>query len=189
MFDISVGLVSGANEIFKDEKNAFDSNLTINILTTKFTNTNLRERYIYCDEKSLEEIKTECKPLFDHFIENKDRLKSRKIKHFDDTNYHHWGAIRNKNKMLDTNTLCIYVACKTRQKKPFFIANSGYFDGSVLCLYPKTHLSRTVLTRICDILNNEIDFTEYNMLVNGRYSFGQRTLSNVMIKLEDSLMI
>ena len=41
-----VGLVSGANEIFKVSKD-INFEYTIDILTTKFKQTNLKEKYIY----------------------------------------------------------------------------------------------------------------------------------------------
>jgi hypothetical protein len=94
------------------------------------------------------------------------------------------GAIRNKSKMMSDERYCIYVPCKTRKKDPFFVEKSGYFDGSLLCLYPKTNMTKEKVLEICDILNRNIDFTEYNMHVNGRYSFGQRTISNVLINTD-----
>jgi adenine-specific DNA-methyltransferase len=180
IFNVMVGLVSGANEIFKVSNNNFK--YTIDILTTKFKETNLKEKYIYCDNYSLNDIRNEDEELYKYIYSKKEYLKSRRIKKFNDDNFYHWGAIRNKQEMLDTKTYCIYVSCKTRQKNPFIVAKSGYFDGSVLCLKPKKKMTVKKIKEICEILNSKIDFEEYNMLVNGRYSFGQKTLSDILLE-------
>jgi hypothetical protein len=74
----------------KDEKHLYNKERTIDILTTKFKTTKLKERYIYCDDKTLKEIKEMSYNLYEHFEMNKDILKNRKIKVFTDMNYYKW---------------------------------------------------------------------------------------------------
>ena len=71
---------------------------------------------------------------------------------------------------------CIYVNCKTRCKQPFYKGKVDYFDGSVLCLFPKETLN---LDHYINLLNNSNFLLKLQgLLVGTRYSFSQNTLIN-----------
>ena len=71
----------------------------------------------------------------------------------------------------------IYVNCKTRNKKPFFVNECKKWDGSVLALFPKTPLD---LEKTAYLLN-QIDWEQMGFVTGGRYIFAQKSLQEAMI--------
>lgn len=79
-------------------------------------------------------------------------------------------------------TYQIFVNCKTRNKKPFYVLeniNEGEFinyDASVLCLFTKTNKVQTL--KIINKLN-KIDWELMGVKRNGRFHFSQSILSGI----------
>ena len=105
----------------------------------------------------------------------KDKLLNRRIKKFNENNWWEWGR-----KYYENNKARIYVNCKTRNKKPFFIHNCKAYDGSVLAIFPKKNISKTELNKLKDMLNN-VNWKELGFYTNGRYIFSQRSLENTLL--------
>ena len=165
-FSIKVGLVSGANNIF--EYNGIIDEDTIEIICSDYYKSNNKKKY-YLTQNSEH-------PVLKNY---KDTLINRGIRKFEEYNWYEWGAPRNiffMEKLKDKP--CLYVNCKTRNKNPFFKGKVDYFDGSILCLFPKENLD---LDYYLNILNNsDTDFLYkiQGLIVGSRYSFSQKTLSN-----------
>lgn len=158
LFDIYVGGASGANAIFIEE----NGNIDLVVSDTKRTNKTKKAHYVTEPTKYLEKYKEE--------------LLARKIKTFNENNWWEWGR-----KIRFINKSKIYVNNKTRDMKPFFTHESGWFDGSILALIPKDDNPYDIDTLI-NILNNN-NWEEQGFLVGGRLIFGQRSLSNAYITI------
>ena len=110
----------------------------------------------------------------EYLEQHKEKLLSRKIKTFNENNWWEWGR---KIRHIDGDK--IYVNNKTRDEKPFFTNESGWFDGSILALVPKEE-NKYSITDLLDILNHN-NWEEQGFKVGGRLIFGQRSLSNAYI--------
>jgi len=155
IFFVKVGGVSGADRIFTNNKygNAdFVCSYTIKTGKTK--------RIIY-------NIKT---PFLKRF---KRELMNRKIKKFNESNWWKWGRDLYKSDLKR-----IYVNAKTRNKNPFFLHKSKYYDGSVLAIFPLNQNLK--LNDLCKNLN-KVNWGELGFICDGRYIFGQRSLENCVL--------
>ncbi len=142
-FDIKVGGVSGADSIFTNKNAKYDFVCSYTVKTGK------TKKMFYNEKNNL------LKPY-------KEILLNRKIKKFDENNWWMWGRncpVNNKPR--------IYVNCKTRNLKPFFIHNSFYYDGSILALFPKNKMD---INKALDFLN-QIDWEEQGFVCDGRFIF------------------
>lgn len=72
----------------------------------------------------------------------------------------------------------IYVNCKTRNAKPFFVNDCKNYDGSVLAIFPMNE--NVDIDKICNDLNN-VDWTELGFVCDGRFLFSQRSLENCLL--------
>lgn len=153
LFYVKVGGVSGADKIFTHDSG----------------NTDLVCSYTVSNGQTKRMIYGAVNP---HLLQYKDELISRKIRKFDDSNWSEWGR-----KCYISDDDRIYVNCKTRKKRPFFIHESKMFDGSVLGIFPLYEMD---IVSVCDKLN-EIDWEDLGFKVGGRFTFTQRTLSNTRI--------
>lgn len=172
-FEIKVGIVSGLNSFYER-----DSYFSIPIICSDFLKTGKKRNFIFVDTYLLEEIQREDPVLFNYLISNKEALITRRIKIFDESNWYHWGAIRNLKQMQEPGK-CIYVNAKTREQKPFFVGDRGYYDGSILALYPKEELD---LYFWCDLLNDSVEeFKAQGLYVNNKYNFSIKTLSDFLV--------
>lgn len=179
-FNIKVGLVTGCNKIFERS-----SKFSIPTICSDYNKTHKKKDIIFLDEVSLKDVENSDPELLEYMYKHKKVLKNRKIKQFDDTNWYCYGAVRNLDLMRKTGK-AIYVNSKTRDDKPFFVDDINYFDGSMLCLFPKEELD---LDKWCDLLNNsKKEFKLQNMYVNNKYIFTVSSLSNFKIyKFDDQL--
>ncbi|ELY7008732.1 class I SAM-dependent methyltransferase [Campylobacter jejuni] len=160
LFFVKVGAVSGADQIFTNEK---FGNMEFVCSSTKKTKKTKKMIYgIYG--------KT-CKYL----IQNKEILLTRKIKKFNENNWWQWGRDYYKSDLER-----IYVNTKTRNKNPFFINDCKAYDGSILAIFPKFKCDKKLLQEICDKLN-EIDWEELGFVCDGRFLFSQRSLENCLL--------
>ena len=153
-FTIKVGAVSGADAIFSQK----DKKATDFVCSSTFNNGTLK-RMLY-------------NTYSDILLPFKKKLISRKIKNFNEKNWWEWGR-----KYPHKKGKRIYVNCKTRRKKPFFISDVPAYDGSVLALFPKKNVN---LSSMCNMLNM-INWDELGFQCGGRYIFSQRSLENLVI--------
>ena len=177
IFDVKVGLVSGENNIYEGYK--APSKFHIDIICSDYYKTRVKRRVLFLDGlNNIEELLPTEPDLYAYMVSNKQTLINRGIKKFSDTDWYKFGAVRNID-IMTTPSYCIYVNAKTRENKPFFIEKSSYFDGSILCLSPKKEVD---VEEWCNRLNNSQNaFIDQGLLVEGRYLFTVRNLSNFIL--------
>jgi len=158
IFEVKVGMVSGADKIFKNNELG-----NISIMSANGSNA-------YILHNALPDDENVCKFLNFH----KQDLISRKIRRFDESNWYQWGCLRNVKFMeSNKNTECIYCATLTRKKPVFKKGSVTYFDGSLLCLFPKCKMD---LNKLIDYMNSDKFLN--NFFFAGRYKLGQKSLSD-----------
>ncbi|AII17177.1 putative adenine specific DNA methyltransferase [Aureococcus anophagefferens virus] len=162
-FDVFVGFVSGKESILKNEKFG-----NIKILNKEHQ----ENKYILIDK-----FPSSNKELNKYMISNKEDLKKRKIRKFDNDNWFEFGLLRNKTH-IDENVGkdCIYIYNLTRNKKVAFKGKVQYFGGSLLCLIPKTSID---LNNVLNTLNSDEFINEHTY--SGRFKISQNQLTNYMI--------
>jgi adenine-specific DNA-methyltransferase len=155
VFFVKVGAVSGADKIFSnDEYGNAD-------FVCSFTAKKKKTRKMIFNEKS------------DYLNAFKDILIKRRIKKFDENNWWKWGRLH-----YQSDEKRIYVNCKTRNKEPFFLHPSNYYDGSILAVFPKNQ--KLDLNTLCAKLN-KVDWFELGFVCDGRFIFNQKSLENCML--------
>lgn len=153
---VKVGAVSGADDIYADEHHG-----NREFVCSSTVKTGKTRKMIWIDENdSPPEV----------LLPHKSRLISRKIRAFDESNWWKWGR-----GYPITDDPRVYVNCKTRHKKPFFIHECNNFDGSVLAIFP--HNKKIDLKEFCDALNS-VPWDQLGFVCDGRYLFSQRSLEN-----------
>ena len=172
-FDIKVGLVIGCNNIFEK-----DTELSVPILMSDYIKSKQRRYFIYLNNLTLDQIK-QYPEIYNYINEHKNTLLNRKVIQFNETNWWKWGAARNIQFMnLDTD--CIYVNQRTRNKEPFFIHKSCYFDGTIIALIPKQN--NCDLNMWINILNNNPDmFKNQGLLLGNKFMLNKIKLENLKI--------
>lgn len=161
-FDISVGMVCGRENVYRNKELG-----NIKILTNKNTYTD----YIY-----IEKFPCENEKINKYLLDNKNDLINRKIKKYDENNWFEWGAPRNIKKMIKyKGDECIYILPLTREKNICFIDKVDYFSGLIM-LRP---IKKCNLKNIVNYLNSEI--FKNNYMYSGRFKIGHRQLSNTYI--------
>ena len=162
-FDAYVGLVSGKDEVYKN--NEFGN---INILN----GIDKIDKYIY-----YEKLPNNNPKLLDYMLSHKKSLLERGIRKFNEKNWFEWGAPRNiKTIEQNLGVDCIYVSNLSRKENIAFIGKVGYFGGSLIMLKPKKECD---LKKIVNYLNTE-NFKN-NFIFSGRFKIGHRQLSNSYI--------
>lgn len=158
-FDVYVGIVSGKDEVYKN--NEFGN---INVLN----GIDKIDKYIYY-EKLPDNIK-----LNEYMLSYKKSLLERGIRKFNEKNWFEWGAPRNiKTIQKHMGNDCIYVYNLTRSNTIAFTGKVSYFGGSLLMLIPKKDCN---LKKIVKYLNT-VEFKN-NFMFSGRFKIGHRQLSN-----------
>lgn len=163
-FEISVGLVSACESVYRNEELG-----NIDILTDEDTYT----KYIYID-------KFPCKneKINEYLLSHRVDLMQRKIKKFNEKNWYEWGAPRNIKKMEKyKGEECIYISPLTRNKKVAFKGEVDYFGGLIMMRPQK----KCDLEKVIDYLNSEKFKSNY--MYSGRFKIGQRQLVNTYISL------
>lgn len=165
LFDIKVGMVSGAEKIFANEE----------LGNVVIYSANGYKRQIMLDTLDDRE-----NAAVQHLMQFQKALQDRKIKKFNEHNWFQWGCLRNKRFMEENKgKSCIYAKVLTRNPNVFHKGIVDYYDGSLLCLYPKKELSSIMLDNIIESLNSK-EFLQH-FLYSGRYKIGQKTLSDAYI--------
>jgi adenine-specific DNA-methyltransferase len=153
LFFVKVGAVSGADDIF--------------------TNDLGNKNFVCSFTKKTGELKTMYYEVINnHLTQNKEKLLTRKIKKFDDTNWWKWGR-----GYYESNSERIYVNCKTRDNNPFFTNDCKNYDGSVLAIFPKKKIN---IEQVVNDLNS-VDWDDLGFKVGGRLVFSQKSLENTYL--------
>ena len=161
-FDVSVGLVSGCENIYRNEELG-----NIKLLI----NENTYNKYIY-----IKNFPSENDNINNYLLIHKNLLINRKIKKYNEKNWYEWGAPRNIKKMEKfKGDKCIYIRPITREKKIAFIGKVDYFTNLIMMRPIKS----CNLEKIVDYLNSDI-FRE-NYIYSGRFKIGHRNLCNSYI--------
>lgn len=155
LFDVKVGAVSGADDIFVHPKGKTEF-----VCSTTFDTGITRRAYYDVRNKYLEQFK--------------DRLLARRVRVFDESNWWMWGR-----KHYAKDAPRIYVNVKTRKSNPFFLHKCNNYDGSILALFPRDE--KMDLAKAVDLLNNSVDWNDLGFVCDGRYMFNQRSLQNCLL--------
>ncbi len=155
LFDVKVGAVSGADEIFTHpEGNA-------EFVCSKTIDDGRTRRMIFGVPHP-------------HLEAHKDRLLARRVRTFDESNWWHWGRLHHVSAAPR-----IYANCKTRRPRPFFLHDCPNYDGAVLALFARVPGLDVALA--ADLLNDQVDWHELGFVCDGRFLFTQRTLQNCLL--------
>ena len=104
---------------------------------------------------------------------HKQALLKRGIKKFNEENWWSWGRAVDFREGAPR----IYVNCKTRNPKPFFISKCDKWDGSILALFPKKNIDLDLaLNKL-----NSIDWNDLGFVTGGRFVFAQKSLKEALI--------
>lgn len=150
LFFVKVGGVSGMDKIFANENGNKDF-----VCSYTKANGNLKRFFYNINNEFL--------------YNNKEVLKTRKLKTFSDDNYWLWGR-----DYYHTDSERIYVNCKTRDMQPFFTHECKDYDGSVLAIFPKIEMDINIAV---DLLNS-VNWNDLGFKVGGRLCFSQKALQN-----------
>ena len=153
---VKVGAVSGADDIYADEKLG-----NLDFVCSGTVKTGNTRRMIWVGKKT-----APPESLHPH----KERLISRGIRPFDESNWWQWGR-----GYPITDAPRAYVNGKTRQSRPFFLHECKNFDGAVLAVFP--HDPNIDMKAFCDALN-EVKWDQLGFVCDGRFLFSQRSLEN-----------
>ncbi len=161
LFSVKVGAVSGADDLYA----SLPGNR--NFVCSETVTTGQTRRMLW-QAPGL----TKPDPAL---LPYKDRLISRRIRAYDESNWWQWGR-----GYPETDAPRIYVNGRTRRPQPFFLHSCNHFDGAVLALFP--HDPKVNLNKLCAALN-QVDWSELGFICDGRFLFTQRSLENAPLPL------
>jgi adenine-specific DNA-methyltransferase len=153
-FDIKVGAVSGADDLFISERGD-------DFVCSETKKTGVLRKMIYERPDAMLE-------------KHKDKLMSRGIKKFNESNWWSWGRPVN----FQHGRPRIYVNCKTRQNNPFFMNDCERWDGSLLALFPKDG-GVNMVDAVAKL--NDTDWETLGFMTGGRYCFSQKSLTQAVV--------
>ena len=164
-FNVYVGLVSGRDEIYKNDIG------NMNILSDK----DRVQKYIFA-----ETFPTGNTSIDAHLMANKSVLLERKIRKFNENNWFEWGAPRNITTIQkNLGKPCIFVRNMTRNQEVAFIDKVQNFGGSLLCLIPKEAMTEIELKKIVSYLNTKDLQKDY--MYSGRFKIGHKQVCNIIV--------
>lgn len=175
-FDVKVGLVTGAEKIFKVGNDTnFPDEFIINIIGTDKNST----KYLFLD--SINNFENLPETVKNFMLINKKKLINRKIKKFDESNWWHYGALRNVQ-IMNSNQKRIYGLMKSRGDQIFWIGNEfEYFGGGLVGLFAKENVDINLECTV-NYLNSK-DFKlimeESNMYTNNKVCITPSVLLNL----------
>jgi adenine-specific DNA-methyltransferase len=162
-FDIYVGLVSGKEEVYKNEELG-----NIEVLNGE----DKTDKYIYIENYPCENEKTNS-----HLLQHKKQLIERGIRKFNENNWFEWGAPRNITTInANIGKDCIYIYNLTRKPNVSFLGKVTYFGGGLIMLIPKKKCN---LNNIVSYINSNT-FKD-NFMFSGRFKIGHRQICNSYI--------
>lgn len=162
-FDIFVGLVSGKEAVYKNDKYG-----NIEVLNGE----DKLDKYIF-----IENYPCENKKINKYLMKHKTELIERKIKKFDENNWFEWGAPRNITAInSNIGKDCIYIYNLTRKISVAFMGKVNLFGGGLIMLIPKKKCNLITITAY---INS--DKFKNNFIFSGRFKIGHRQISNSYI--------
>ena len=165
-FDIYVGLVSGKEEVYKNEELG---NMEV------LNGEGKIEKYIYVEKFPCQDERTNSL-----LLQNKQALIERRIRKFNENNWFEWGAPRNMTAInANIGQDCIYIYNLSRKSNIAFLGHVNYFGGNLTMLKPKKACN---LNNIVAYLNS--DTFKSNFMFSGRFKIGHRAISNSFIPAE-----
>ena len=153
LFDVKVGALSGANDIFEHH------NGNVEMVFSKTITTNETKRFFY-------------NVPADELIPFKEELLKRRVKKITEETWYEWGR-----GFYQSDKNRIYVNCRTRVSNPFYIHSCKGYDNSVLALFPKFDFD---LELAKDLLN-QVDWNDLGFKNGGRFIFSQKSLENCLL--------
>lgn len=165
-FDIYVGLVSGKEDVYKNEELG-----NIKVLNGE----DKIDKYIY-----IENFPCENEAINKHLFQHKKELIERGIRKFNENNWFEWGAPRNITAInANLGKECIYIYNLTRNPIVSFVGKVEYFGGSLIMLKPKKKCN---LDLIVSYINS--DTFKNNFIFSKRFKIGHRQICNSYIPNE-----
>ena len=165
-FDIYVGIVSGKEEVYKNEELG-----NIEVLNGE----DKIEKYIY-----IEEFPSNNDKINKHLLNYKKDLIERQIRKFNEDNWFEFGATRNMTTInANLGKDCIYIYNLTRKSNVAFLGKVSYFGGNLIILIPKKSID---LNNMLSFINSDI--FKSNFMFSGRFKIGHRIISNSFIPNE-----
>jgi adenine-specific DNA-methyltransferase len=165
-FDIYVGLVTGKEEVYKNEELG-----NIQVLNGE----DKVDKYIY-----IETYPCENEKINKHLLHHKKELIERGIRKFNEHNWFEWGAPRNITTInANLGNDCIYIYNLTRKPNVSFLGKVGYFGGGLIMLKPKKKCN---LNNIVSYMNSNA--FKVNFMFSGRFKIGHRQICNSYIPSE-----
>lgn len=165
-FDIFVGLVSGKEEVYKNDELG-----NIEVLNGE----NKLDKYIYIENYPYDNEKINT-----YLLKHKKQLIERGIRKFNENNWFEWGAPRNINIMnSNLGKDCIYIYNLTRKPNVSFLGKINYFGGGLIMLKPKKKCN---LNNIVSYINS--NKFKNNFIFSGRFKIGHRQICNSYIPSE-----
>ena len=162
-FNIYVGLVSGKEDVYKNEEYG-----NLNLLNGE----NKTDKYIF-----IENFPCNNEKINTYLLSYKNVLINRKIKKFNENNWFEWGAPRNiKTIKENLGKECIYIYNLTRNEKIAFKGKVNYFGGGLIILIPKQKIN---IDNVLSYLNS--DTFKKNFIFSKRFKIGHRQISNSYI--------
>jgi adenine-specific DNA-methyltransferase len=162
-FDICVGLVSGKEEVYKN-----DALGNIAVLNAE----DKIDKYIY-----IERYPCENEQVNEYLLQHKKTLMERGIRKFNENNWFEWGAPRNIGTIkANLGKDCIYICNLTRKSNVAFLGKVGYFGGGLIMLLPKKMCD---LEKIVAYINS--NRFKSNFMFSGRFKIGHRQICNSYI--------
>lgn len=160
IFDIYVGLVSGKEDVYKNQDLG-----NIEVLNSEGKS----DKYIF-----IKEYPCKYDQINKHLLSHKQQLITRGIRKFNETNWFEWGAPRNISKMeANLGKDCIYIHTLTRKQNVSFVGKVSYFGGGLIMLLPKKQCD---LNSIVSYINS--DTFKNNFMFSGRFKIGHRQICN-----------
>ncbi|MBS1189888.1 MAG: N6-adenine-specific methyltransferase, class [Rhodocyclaceae bacterium] len=157
LFSVKVGAVSGADDLY-----GATGQTNRDFVCSETARTGLPRSMLWQAPGSAEPHPA--------LLPHKERLISRRIRRFDESNWWQWGRA-----CPETDAPRLYVNTKTRRSEPFFRHDCPYFDGAILGLFPL--VPDVDLDALCAAMN-AVDWAELGFVCDGRFIFSQRSLQN-----------
>lgn len=155
LFDVRVGAVSGADDVFVHP----EGNMEFVCSSTVDTG---RTRRAFFDVRN------------DWLERHKARLLARRVRPFGEHNWWRWGRVHHRS-----DAARIYVNGKTRKPRPFFLHDCPHYDGAVLALFARS--PALDIARAASLLNDAVDWEELGFVCDGRFLFTQRSLQTCVL--------